>query len=266
MKSKEINYAGVEFVRGGRYNATGRVTLGLDMGHSGESADSSYYSMQIYEHIGETSLWLNGKRWKPTEDTKIIKQDILDWWSFYNPDYAYGDALKADMIADLNDMLYLERLINVDRHQYAENSAANWKQWSFAPIWNTGQTKWAGATFLQQKLRLGNLIIPYFSTDDDRPIAQACRSLIANFKNVKEGKGNARYGLLEPIKGIIGDDDFDASWMAILCANDKIPAIVDLSNLGKSNRTTIMQPCQTSIVSELQMDLHKRLNITRDFV
>lgn len=265
MAGKMLNYQGVPFVPGGRYSATGRVTLAVDMGHSGEGGDASVYSMQVFEHIGEKSIWLNGKRWASTTDVRQIKEDIVNWWAFYQPDYAYGDALKADLISEVNDMLYRERLISVDRNLFPENSAANWKNWIFSPIWNTGQTKWNGAQILQQKIRSGNLILPYFTADNDTEIARAANSLIACFKNVKISRSNARYGILEPIKANIGDDDFDAAWMALLCANDRLPALVNFDNLGrlgKSTATAGMVP-RRSIYDDLKIDLHSGISIER---
>lgn len=261
-RGAELGWEGIEPQQGGRYEATGRITVGFDMGHSGESKAASVYSMTFYEHIGQQTLWLYTKRWPATANTKQIKTEAVQLWSFFQPDYGYGDALKADLIADINDMLYVERLINVDRALYPENSAANWKNWVFAPIWNTGQTKWNGAQILQQKIRNGNLILPYFDPKDDREIAKNARTLIANFKNIKLSKSNAKYGILEPIKPVIGDDDFDSSWMAILCANDKLPAVVDLSKLGRSRKTTVMRPPQ-SIAAQFKSDLHENLSIER---
>jgi len=264
-RSIEINYEGVPYEPGGRYDAQGRVVAGLDMGHSGESKTASYYSFQVWEIIGNTAVWLNGKRWPPTANTKQIKEEVIAWWDFYRIDYAYGDALKADMIADINDMLYAERLISVDRSAFPENSPSNWKNWVFSPVWNTGQTKWNGAQILQSKLRNGEMIIPYFAKDDDGDTAKAARSLVANFKNIKQGKSNARYGILEPIKPEIGDDDFDASWMALLCANDRLPTIVNLDNLGRINKQTVITPPTCSIVEELKNDLYSELDIERNF-
>jgi hypothetical protein len=264
MAGKAADYRGVPFVPGGKYNPTGRVTLAVDMGHSGESADASVYSMQVFEHIGSKSIWLNGKRWAATTDTSLIKEDIVQWWAFYQPDYAYGDALKADLISEVNDMLYRERLISVNRNLFPENSAANWKNWIFSPIWNTGQTKWNGAQILQQKIRSGNLIIPYFSPDDDSEIARAAHSFVANLKNIRLSKTNARYGTLEPIKKQIGDDDFDAAWMAILCANDRLPAAVNFEMLGTSGvKTTTAHLRQLNFYPELQTNLHQDIYIER---
>jgi len=262
QQALRIGWQGVEYLPGEQYRPQGQVFAGLDMGHSGEKKGSSHYSAQFIEQIGETIMWLGGKRWKPTADTNQVKREFVDLWEFYGAGEGYGDALKPDLIADINDMLYERHLIRTDRQQFPENSQSNWNHWDFAPRWNTGLNKWDWASNLRNKFEAGKILLPYFDRQETHPHAMAVHHLIQNLLNVRIEKTGARYPSLGYIKKEIGDDDFDSLAMAAGCAHDRAVAQIDLSDIATTGRRQIQTP-RRSIATELQANLHSELSIER---
>jgi len=231
--AKAKGWEGVEFSPGGRYDPTGRVFCGFDCGASGSSDTASVYSLQVYEAIGDTIIWLNGKNWPGTTDPNTLISDMVDWWYFYRIERGYGDALKADLIAAMNDALYDNRLTATDRLRASENSATNWDTWDFSPKWNTGRAKYLWGGILKNKIERGKCIIPRFDAKDERAIAQAGRLLCARLLNVRENTDTkGAYPKLEYINPKLKDDDFDASIMCAGCINDHGPRQMDFGNLG----------------------------------
>jgi len=262
--ANRISWQGATYQPGEQYKPTGHVYGSLDMGHAGEKKGSSNYSAQFIEVIGDTILYLGGKRWKPTEDTNKIKREYCDLWEFYGARDGYGDALKADVIADINDMLYARRLISVDRKQFADNTQANWGHWSFAPRWNTGQAKWQWAEGIRNKLEAGNILIPYFDQQESHPMAMSVHNLKQNLLNVRIEKTQANYPRIGYIDPIIGDDDFDSFCMAVGCAHDRSPAIVNFKNLGIVGGHREIGLPQESIAGQFgPSDFHENLSISR---
>jgi hypothetical protein len=236
--AKAKNWVGIEYLPGGRYSPMGHVFAGFDCGHSGSLDSASVWSFQVWEAIGDTVLWLNGFNWVPTENTITLIDDVVAYWYHYRIQKAYGDALKSDLIALINDRLYNERLIAVDRQRFPENSAGNWDKWDFSPQWNTGRFKYLAGGILKNKIDRRKALIPKFDAKDDRKIAVAGKLLASRLTNVREVKGQGAYPKLEAINGKLGDDDFDSSCMAMQCINDHGPAQVDLSMIQTSGRGT----------------------------
>ncbi|MCK5740128.1 hypothetical protein KAH55_13145 [bacterium] len=240
-RAATLKYEGVEFQPGGKYQPMGHVFCGMDMGHSGTSSTASVYSLQVFEQIGDQVLWLNGCIWPSTTEPEVLIRDVTEWWYYYKIEGGYADALKASLVSMMNDRLYDERLISVDRQKFPENAAGNWNQWSFSPRWNTGQAKWAWASTLRNKIDRQKLIVPRFDAKDDRQIALAGRRLKENLLNVRENNDtHGKYPKLEPINPKLGDDDFDAATMALGCINDRAPGVVDLTALGSGGNSRKM--------------------------
>lgn len=237
--AKKKGWEGIEFKPGERYHPVGRVYCGLDCGASGSTSTASLYSFQIIEVIGDMALWLYGCNWDPATDPVTLIDDIVDLFYFYRIEGGYGDALKADLIAQMNDALYNARLIRTDRIKFPENTPSNWQHWDFAPQWNTGRAKWIWAGILKNRIERRKLLIPRFDAKDDRPIAINCRLMCSRLLNVREEPTeNHQYGKLEYINPKLGDDDFDAINMAMGCINDRLGANVALGLLGTSGKTS----------------------------
>lgn len=253
--ARQKKWEGIEYVPGDRYNPTGHVFAGFDCGHSGSSDTASVFSMQIFEAIGEHVLWLKGINWDPTIDPAMLISDVCDYWYYYQIKFAYGDALKADLIAQMNDALFEERLISTDRRKFPENSATNWGKWDFSPMWNTGRAKWIWAGIFKNKVERKKFIMPRFDAKDDRPIAKAGRLFCSRVLNVRETKNKSQYPTLECINPKLGDDDFDAANMAFGCINDRIGQNVNLSLLGSTGKESHFGGIKRSIGKEIVTDV-----------
>ena len=239
--AKDKKWEGAEYYPGGRYTPAGRVYCGFDCGHSGSSATASVYSLQIYEVIGDYVLWLNGKNWASTTDPVTLINDMVDWWYFYRIERGYGDALKADLIAQMNDALYNNRLIATDRNKFPENSTTNWDIWDFSPKWNTGRAKYIWGGILKNKIERCRLIIPRYEAKDEREIAKVGRLCCARLTNIRENTDTkGAYPSLEYINPKLKDDDFDASIMAMGCINDHAPAFIPMDLLKSSGKSSKM--------------------------
>jgi hypothetical protein len=255
----KLEWAGISPDDNESYTPHGVVYAGLDMGDSGEKKSSSYYSAQFIEAIGDKRLWLGGRRWKPTEDPQKVKKEFVDLWRFYHASYGMGDALKADMVRDINKMLYAERLINTNPDNFEAHSQADWKKWDFPPVWNTAEFKWQNGYALAKMLEETNLVLPYFNKHDTSPHARVGKSLIQNLKNIKaERKGTAKYPKISFIKALIGDDDFDGLVMACASSFMHSHPVVDLSRLKTTGQNRVVS-------HDFKPDIDFRPNISRGF-
>lgn len=225
------NWMGIPYQKGGEYSPHGVVYLGFDCGHSGEKKIHSVYRADLVEMIGETAMWLNGFEWPSNTDPNKIKSDLLDIWRFYQVSGGYGDALKANFIADVNDDLYERGLIRIDRSRFPENTPSDWRHWSFSPVWNTGKAKYLWGEILKTKIEHGKLLLPYFDNKDGRNIAQMFRRLRRSILNIRIKVTNASYPSFEVIKKELGDDPFDSINMALGCANDRQLYNIDFSQV-----------------------------------
>ena len=248
----EIGWDGIEYNPAGQYHPRGVVYAGFDCGHSGEKKVHSVYRADFVEVIGDTALWLNGAEWESTEDPDKIKREFVDMWRFFGVTAGYGDALKANFIAEINDMLFDRGLINVDRSENPENKPSDWDKWAFAPKWNSGKNKYLWGSITKTKIESRKFVLPYFSRKDDRPIAKMARRLYRALLNVREVVNNSSYPSLEIIKKEIGDDPFDSINMAMACANDRQIIPLDLSRVKTTGTPTVTSGLRTSILREVQ--------------
>jgi len=247
----EIGWEGIEYRPGGEYNPRGIVYAGFDCGHSGQKKIHSVYRFDVIEILGDTVLWLNAKEWESTTDPTLIKRDILEWWRYYNISAAYGDALKANDIAMINDDLFDHGLIRTDRTKNPENKPRDWDKWDFAPKWNSGKNKYLWGLITKGKIEAKKFVIPYFDRKDDREIAQMARRLIRALLNVRIVVNNTSYPTLEVIKPEIGDDPFDAINMAMACANDRQVIPLDVSKIQTTGQPIVTSGLRTSILRSI---------------
>jgi len=193
LEALRIGWQGVEYVPGDKYTPRGTVYAGFDMGHSGEGKVHSVYRADFIEVIGNTHLWLGAMEWESTEDPDKIEKEFCDRWEFYGVYQGRGDALKAAMIAKMNDQLFDRGLISTDRSEFPENKPSDWVQWAFSPAWNTGKAKYMWASILKSLVDHTNLIIPYFDKKDDRHIAIMAKRLRDAVLNIRQDVTNSSY-------------------------------------------------------------------------
>jgi hypothetical protein len=252
QEALRINWQGCEYKPGGEYKPRGMVYAGFDCGHSGEGSIHSIYRIDFWEQYGDYLLWLNAKEWESTVDPTLIAGELCDWWGHYKAYRGYGDALKANDIAMMNDMLFDRGLIDIDRTESPENKPSDWEKWAFAPKWNTGKAKYLWGTATKVKIDNKKLIIPYFDRKDDRHIAVMARKLREQLLNIRQIITNGSYPSLKMKDPSIGDDAFDATNMAIGCANDRFIIPVDFSRVSCSKGETVTGILQGGVLEELQ--------------
>ena len=238
------------------YQAQGVVYGGLDMGDSGESKTASKYVAQFIESVGNKYyLWLGGKEWDATENPKVVQSEYADLCEIYGARFGTGDALKSDMIRDINQALYSKRLIRTNVDLFPTHSKSSWPDWDFSPVWNTGEFKWLHGVALQKDFELGNIIFPYVDKSDDRPIAKfliKTKSVLANIKSYKKSP-TQKYPTLEAINKVLGDDHFDALVMAKAASMLKYRPTLDLSQISTSGHRTFQGD---SMRTQIDRDLY----------
>jgi hypothetical protein len=130
---------------GATYSKKGSVSFGLDMGHQGGGADASEYSLQVVEMVGRYRRWVWGCTWAPDANPNDIIEDICKYWAYYQPDIGFGDALDANLIAQINEELYKRSLVYSNWQWAGKNQEEGWREWAKAglltPIHNLGRTK-----------------------------------------------------------------------------------------------------------------------------
>lgn len=253
LASAKIGWQGIPHKKGGQYRPHGMVYMGFDCGHAGSAGKKvhSVYRIDIIEIIGNRVLWLFGYEWEPVTDPTIIKMDVVEFWRFFRVNYGRGDALQHNLIADINDELFSQGLIDVDRAEFSENTPSNWNQWCLTPAWNNGKNKflWAGIT----KTHMDNIefYLPYFDKKDDTHMAKMAKRVRDALLNIRQVKNNSAYPSLEFIDDEIGDDPFDSVNMAMGCANDKNEPEPDFSQLGGLGEERVTSGMRAGVLSDL---------------
>lgn len=174
------------------------VSFGLDMGAQGGGDDASEYSLQITSAIGRTRRFINGRVWPPDSDPDEIIRGVCDWWEFYQPNVAFGDARDANLIVQINEELYSRDAVHRDwKRVNPSNTQSGWDDWAkkglMAPIHNTGRNKHNMYTSLRNSinncLRVGDpqmtgnyFVFPYA----DREKAQKLESWMNLQKLIRE--------------------------------------------------------------------------------
>jgi hypothetical protein len=241
----------------GHYRAQGKVIAGMDMGASGQKTTSSKYSFVVYEFVGNSAIFLHRRVWDPTTDVNIVMRDIVDIWRFFDIDYAYGDALKADTISRLNDVLYDQRLISIDRREFPENTPSNWRQWAFSPVWNDGKSKWTYGQMVRNHIHANQVVFPYFDSKSDHPNAKNTNEYLRCMNNIREERTAGKYPRLTYKDPQIGDDDFDATYMCFGCANDHLEIEINFDQVRVAGQKTITSDLfSDAIAKQINIDKH----------
>jgi hypothetical protein len=211
----------VEPVPGGLYEKRGLVSVGYDHSGHGERPESSKYAFVVNEQIGIYTCTIFAKTWPPGTDEVVVKNDIKSFWRYFRPDYAMGDAFGIGLITQINEELFSEGLINIDRRAVGdgESTASTWPQWSFAPIRFEGMTKHQMATAVRNVFHNRQGALPYVddyegeNTSDHALVDMRllCRQLI----NIRPEVSKASYSTYKMADSKIGDDLFDAYMAAV---------------------------------------------------
>ncbi|MCW8830554.1 MAG: hypothetical protein OQK32_03430 [Gammaproteobacteria bacterium] len=210
----------VEPVPGEKYKKRGLISLGYDHSGHGETPESSKYAVVINEQIGSFTCTIFCKTWPPGTDETIVKNDLISIWRYFMPDYAMGDAFGIGLITQMNEELFQEGLINIDRRAVGdgESTASTWGEWAFSPIRFEGMVKHQMATAVRNAFHNKQAAMPYVDDYERNDQAiQDMRLLCKQMINIRAAVSKASYSIYKMADSKIGDDLFDA-YMAALWA------------------------------------------------
>ena len=228
--------AGIELASplpGMHYQKRGLIGLGYDHSGHGENPQASKYAVVITEQIGNFCCVIYARTWAPGTDEKVVENDLVELWRYFNVDYAMGDAFGVGLITSVNNKLYDAGLINTDIRTIGDgqSTATTWKEWAFAPIRFEGMTKHIMATAVQKTFHNGLAAIPYFDDQDmNDPETAALRSLVRQLGNMRAEKSGATYNTYKMVNPKLGDDLFDAAMASVwaLGSRGASPSITDI--------------------------------------
>lgn len=204
-------------IPGVTYKKRGLVSMGYDHTGHGESIAASRSSVVFTENLDGWLVPIFAKTWEPGTDESVIKRDLISFWKYFRPDHAMGDAFGVGLIGDVNDALYNDGLIDIDKRTLG-SSKSHWPDWKFAPIQFEGMTKHSMAVGLATMFSSGRVALPYVDYiqegepgyDDVKDLQLLYKQLV-NIKSVETSKSYASYQM---VKSKIGDDLFDAMMAA----------------------------------------------------
>lgn len=210
----------VEPVPGEKYKKRGLISLGYDHSGHGETPESSKYAVVINEQIGSFTCTIYAKTWPPGTDESIVKNDLISIWRYFMPDYANGDAFGIGLMTQVNEELFAEGLVNVDRRAVGdgESTATTWTEWAFSPIRFEGMVKHQMATAVRNAFHNKQAAMPYVDDyEKNDAVIQDMRLLCKQIINIRPHVSKAAYAIYKMADSKIGDDLFDA-YMAALWA------------------------------------------------
>lgn len=215
---------------GRKYKKRGLLSFGYDhLGH-GESDTASKSALVVAEQIGGFTTFPFVYLWAADTDEKVIAADLLRFWEYFGPEYAYGDAYGIGLLTDVNDRLYGRGLTQIDRRTVGEgqSTATTWQEWAFAPIRFEGMTKHSMASALRSIFHNGQAAIPFF--DDAGGADEAWIAFVRQLGNIRTEATKASYASFRMASKRIGDDLFDAAMAAVWALVTRgvldVPAII----------------------------------------
>lgn len=233
---------------GEKYQRLGRVSLGYDHTGHGENPESSKSALIVLENLDGYVRPLYAKQWPMGTDESSIARDIVSIWRYFMPDEGAGDAFGVGLIGAVNDALYKEGLIDVDRMAF-ETTRSNWHEWTFSPIAFEGMVKHSMAVSLAGSFSGGRAVLPYVAhieegQDGYNDVAglQLFYRQLVNIKAIANTKSYASYVM---VKREIGDDLFDAAMAAhhaLMSGGIDIPTRILLSKSGRADLLTGTAP------------------------
>ncbi len=234
----------VQPMPGETYKKRGLVSFGYDHSGHGESVDASRSSIIVWEQIGSWLAVRYARTWKPGTDDTLVKNDLISLWEYFSPDAAMGDAFGVGMLAQLNDDLFIQGLITIDRRAVGDgdSTATTWIEWAFSPIRFEGMTKHQMATALRQLFSSGRAILPYIDHRDmDCLETVDYRALVKQLTNIKQLETSKSFSSYKMKDKKVGDDLFDAA-MAGLWALITRGAIVTATaqSVGTRSRESML--------------------------
>ncbi len=203
---------------GMRYKKRGLLAFGYDASGHGESPHASKHAFIVAEQIGGFTALVYARTWAPGTDDQVVRRDLYGLWDYFRPDHAIGDAFGVGMLAPLNDDLYDNGLVGVDRRAVGDgrSTASTWHEWPFAPLRFEGMTKHSMATSLQAIFHNDQAAIPYLDDYDlTDPATADLRLLVRQLGNIKPVPTKVSYASYKMADPKIGDDLFDATMAAV---------------------------------------------------
>jgi hypothetical protein len=216
-----------------RYKKRGLISFGYDHTGHGESLSASKSALVVCEQLGNFVFFLFVISWPPGTDDNVVRRALVEFWRYFRPDFAMGDAYGVGMLTSVNDDLYREGLIELDRRSIGDgdSNATTWTEWAFSPIRFEGMTKHSMASSLRAALHNRQAAIAPFdedgTSDDDREWQSFVRQL-GNIKQVANRTGS--YPSYKQVDIKVGDDYFDAAcagmWALQTRGADHVPTII----------------------------------------
>lgn len=210
----------LEPMPGAKHVKRGLIGFGYDAGGHGENPKSSRHALVVTEQLGNYVTFPFCKTWSPGEDDQVVKRDLKGFWSYFQPDTAFGDAYGVGMLTQLNDELYAEGLTSIDRRTIGDgdSTASTWPEWPFSPIRFEGMTKHSMATALRSAFHNNQAAIPYVDDSDDALQDQTLadmRLLVRQLPNIVAMPTKTSYASYKQADSKIGDDLFDAAMASV---------------------------------------------------
>ncbi len=203
---------------GAEYRKRGLIAFGYDAGGHGENPESSRHCLVVLEQILNFVCPVFVKYWPAGADDGRVKEDIKAFWRYFRPDYGMGDAYGVGMITQLNDELYRDGLVTVDRRAVGDgdSTASTWPEWPFSPIRFEGMTKHVMAQRTRSLFQNGGVVlahVPNDQTEDraERDMLELQRQLVNVVAVPAPSKAYNSYQMSEKK---VGDDGFDAFMVA----------------------------------------------------
>lgn len=221
---------------GETYRKRGLITFGYDHSGHGENPQASKYAFVVLEQLGSYVIPIFCRTWAPGTDEKIVEADIFEYWRYFQPDHAIGDAYGIGMLTSLNDRLFTEGQTTIDRRAIGEgqSTASTWTDWAFSPLRFEGMTKHQMAQAVRSVFHRGHAAIPYYEDRDyyDPEVADLlllCKQLI----NIRPEPTKATYSTYKMADPKFGDDLFDAfmaaTWALVMRGSVGIVTEIDIT-------------------------------------
>jgi hypothetical protein len=208
----KANILPVEPVPGEQYKKRGIISFGYDHSGHGETPQSSRYAFIVDEQISNHTCTIFARTWAPGTDETIVKNDLLAYWRYFNPDSAIGDAYGIGLLTTLNDELYSEGLTMIDRRSIGDgqSTATTWQEWAFRPLRFEGMVKHSMAQSLRSLFVNKQSAIAYFDENDSGDLIDDLRLFMSQLTNMTALASRASYSSYKMVNNKIGDDLFDA--------------------------------------------------------
>ncbi len=198
---------------GVKYKKRGLISIGYDHTGHGEKPESSKSAVIILEQLGSFTCVIYARTWPPGTDEAVIERDLVELWRYFNPDYGMGDAFGIGLIGHVNDVLFNENLININRQAINDgnSTASSWNEWAFSPVQFQGMQKHSMAVVASQAFRNRQIAIPYFEDfHANDPALSGLVLLVRQLANIRAEETKATYASYKMVNSKVGDDLFDA--------------------------------------------------------